>query len=434
MTEIIEILDDESCGALALEAVFWTKSARSPTIILLDDRNTTIGNLIVFCPICPEPDFNLEPGWQTMSPEFKHINQQNLALDRNFHQNKTIKNSDPDNISLFEGKTYFPKDAAYKVYLKTTKPTQEKSVCNYLKVVNNQNKWKFKSLEVTGVTYKFRDTDAALFKALKQRMYNHSTLDLDIMLSYNCNCSYHVNLANRFENSTFDGVRDCLACMRYMIPNLHINGHNNDCIYRYGSAYMECNGHNHMEGIKQLWIGLNMLAAQTRQMNNGFWQDTLINHHGDHNWKKTIGQVPHLVIELTEAKGLYYVKDAEFKALSMHCREQYPDAYKEWMETDRHVTYMVGKKKEVQSPYHFRKYQFPSLKSVVTKMAQTSVEVMPKETAVLALSKKANPPMQSSVKGKERAAGEAVADTCETPSNDEQIEGVLMPETLESRS
>ncbi|KAK0477811.1 hypothetical protein IW261DRAFT_1565594 [Armillaria novae-zelandiae] len=410
------------------------------------------GNLIVFCPVCPEPDFNLEPGWQTTSPEFKHINQQNLALDGNFHQNKTIKNSDPDNISLFEGKAYFPKDAAYKVYLKTTKPTQEKSVCNYLKVVNNQNKRKFKSLEVTGVVScacthiyvlsavdlqvgeQFCNTDAALFEALKQRMYNCSTLDLDIMLSYDCNCSYHVNLANHFENATFDGVRDCLARMCYMIPDLHVNGHNNDCIYQYGSAYMECNGHNHMEGIEQLWIGLNMLAAQTRQMNNGFRQDTLINHHGDHNWKKTIGQIPRLVIELTEAKGLYYVKDAEFEALSMRCREQYPDAYKEWMETDRHMTYMVGKKKEVQSPYRFRKYQFPSLKSVVTKMAQRSVEAMPKETAILALSKKANPPMQSSVKGKEQAGGEAVANTCETPSNDEHLEGVLMPETLESRS
>ncbi|KAK0211995.1 hypothetical protein IW262DRAFT_1301442 [Armillaria fumosa] len=45
-TEIIEISDDESCGALALEAMFWTKSARSPTIIPLDDRNTTIGEIL----------------------------------------------------------------------------------------------------------------------------------------------------------------------------------------------------------------------------------------------------------------------------------------------------------------------------------------------------------------------------------------------------
>ncbi|KAK0460790.1 hypothetical protein IW261DRAFT_1577455 [Armillaria novae-zelandiae] len=45
-TEIIDISDDESCGALALEAVFWTKSARSPTIIPLDDRNTTIGEIL----------------------------------------------------------------------------------------------------------------------------------------------------------------------------------------------------------------------------------------------------------------------------------------------------------------------------------------------------------------------------------------------------
>ncbi|KAK0468934.1 hypothetical protein IW261DRAFT_1425987 [Armillaria novae-zelandiae] len=45
-TEIIDISDDESCGALALEAMFWTKSVRSPTIILLDDRNTTIVEIL----------------------------------------------------------------------------------------------------------------------------------------------------------------------------------------------------------------------------------------------------------------------------------------------------------------------------------------------------------------------------------------------------
>lgn len=121
-------------------------------------------------------------------------------------------------------------------------------------------------------------------------MAGRKTSNLDIMLSYDCNCSYHVNLASRFENVSFDNVRDCLRRMRFMIPDLHVQGHKDDCIYLYGSAYTKCNGHNHGEGIETLWSLLNELGSQTRQMNSGFRQDTLISHYGDHNWKKTINQ------------------------------------------------------------------------------------------------------------------------------------------------
>ncbi len=48
--------------------------------------------------------------------------------------------------------------------------------------------------------------------------------------------------------------------------------------------------HNHGEGIEQYWALINALGAQIRQMNNRYQQDTLIIHHGDHNWKKTYTQ------------------------------------------------------------------------------------------------------------------------------------------------
>ncbi len=121
-------------------------------------------------------------------------------------------------------------------------------------------------------------------------MHGQEKSDLAIMLSYDCNCAYNKNLSVCFQGVVFDGVRACLETMRYMIPDLHVQGHQDDCIYLYGSAYFECNGHNHGEGIEQYWALINALGAQIRQMNNGYWQDTLIIHHGDHNWKKTYTQ------------------------------------------------------------------------------------------------------------------------------------------------
>lgn len=37
--------------------------------------------------------------------------------DGNHHANKFAKNTDPDDVSLFAGKAYFPEETAYQQYL-----------------------------------------------------------------------------------------------------------------------------------------------------------------------------------------------------------------------------------------------------------------------------------------------------------------------------
>lgn len=58
-------------------------------------------------------------------------------------------------------------------------------------------------------------------------------------------------------------------------------------MYLFSSAYMKNAGHFHGETSEQAWPEINQLGGQTRQMNNGHRQDTLIDHHGDWNFKKT---------------------------------------------------------------------------------------------------------------------------------------------------
>jgi hypothetical protein len=74
--------------------------------------------------------------------------------------------------------------------------------------------------------------------------------------------------------------------MRWGVPALHVQGHQESCIYLFGTAYMECAAHFHGETAEQYWSELNQLGPHVRQMNNGHRQDTLINHHGDWNYKK----------------------------------------------------------------------------------------------------------------------------------------------------
>jgi len=75
--------------------------------------------------------------------------------------------------------------------------------------------------------------------------------------------------------------------MRWLIPIVHIQNHKDNCMYLFSSAYTNGAGHKHGETAEMTWVEFNQLGPQTWQMNNSYRQDTLINHFGDWNWKKT---------------------------------------------------------------------------------------------------------------------------------------------------
>ena len=77
------------------------------------------GNLIVHCPACPEPAFNMEPGWQQTPADLRHLHQTTFSSDGNHHLNKFIKNTDPNDLSLFCGCVYFPEDSQFQRYIQS---------------------------------------------------------------------------------------------------------------------------------------------------------------------------------------------------------------------------------------------------------------------------------------------------------------------------
>ncbi|KAJ6616911.1 hypothetical protein B0H10DRAFT_1914847 [Mycena sp. CBHHK59/15] len=93
------------------------------------------GNLLAWCPACPEPGFNSDPNCPKTPHDLRyvrliqveqvelrflvcrHLNQSQRTLDGNFQCNQFTKNTDPDDVSLCAGKGYFPLDSEYKEYL-----------------------------------------------------------------------------------------------------------------------------------------------------------------------------------------------------------------------------------------------------------------------------------------------------------------------------
>ncbi|KAJ7075083.1 hypothetical protein B0H15DRAFT_806464 [Mycena belliarum] len=328
------------------------------------------GNKIVYCPACPEPGFNMDPKLPRHLPEeYKHLNQERLTADGNFHCNKakkTDKNSDPNDTSIYAGKAQFPTRAAQREYLEKAPKSQEASggstlVKLRLTPVNNQDKKKFKNMEVTGIVNiqcshvfikasvdlefgeRFVNVDLALAHALRQRIGSGAegkfklsvdldTQSIDRVLSYDIACQYHIKIVERFRQS-FPDLVWIVEKMRWAVPALHVTGHADRCTYAYSTAYMVATGHFHGETAEHYWPELNQIGPKVRQMNYGHRQDIIVNNHNDWNHKKMSKIVVSLVDELEEARAKFTAFEAHFFGL---CENLVDRAEKEdWWTRDR---------------------------------------------------------------------------------------------------
>ncbi|KAJ7239653.1 hypothetical protein C8J57DRAFT_1564709 [Mycena rebaudengoi] len=357
---------------------------------LLPHRPT--GNLLCWCPACPEAGLNSDPncpetppelryGWEInkchfLTSHIRHLNQCQRTLDGNHQCNQFNKNTDPDDVSLCAGMAYFPDDQEYKDYLKKNPVSREKSTCNYLKAVNKQDKKKFKNMAITGTVNLsisctgegFANSDCALAMAIRQKQpgkglkfdLRFEVGDISNVSTYDIACEYMIHLKKRMKKN-FPDVADVVAEMDWGVPALHVGGHQDDCTYLFGTSYIECIGHFHGETAEHYWPEANQLGPIVRQMNNGHRQDTLIYNHGDWNHKKTMKIAATLAGEIALAKTRYLEKRTHFIGLSI----THKDRRASWMAMNRRVR---KEGKEVISVYKHRASKIPSQLAIYKAM------------------------------------------------------------------
>lgn len=102
------------------------------------------GNLMVYCPSCPEVGVNMEPGWETTPPNlryvvfcvwyqsrsflsfaFRHLHSSRRTIDGNMKCGNYGKKNNMNDISLFAGRAYMPEENAYEHYLRTVPQLQK---------------------------------------------------------------------------------------------------------------------------------------------------------------------------------------------------------------------------------------------------------------------------------------------------------------------
>ncbi|KAJ7889990.1 hypothetical protein B0H13DRAFT_1887753 [Mycena leptocephala] len=303
------------------------------------------GNTVVYCPSCPEPGFNMDPKMGPLPSHLRHLNQQRETLDGNFHCTKSTKNSDPKDISLYRGAGFFPTNEDLKAHLARVPESRskEKSNCNYLKAVNNQDKKKFKNMEITGIVNvqcshvfvkasvdlqygeRYANVDLALATAIRQKLgerydgevvfdlelesgerhdgevwFDGELDSVDRVTSYDAACQYSVNVVKRFEDF-FPDLAPIVKRMRWAVPALHIQGHQEECMYRFATCYMTATGHFHGESAEYYWPELNQIGTQVCQMSGGHRQDVISINHNDWNFKKTAKCFVLLLADLRKA-------------------------------------------------------------------------------------------------------------------------------------
>ncbi|KAJ7213665.1 hypothetical protein C8J57DRAFT_1029924, partial [Mycena rebaudengoi] len=384
------------------------------------------GNLQLYCPACPEAGFNCDEKLRDVPNHLKHLNQQQDTLDGNFHCNQATKNTDPGDTSLYEGKTFFPHHEEFKEYIEAAPTKEDPPTCNYLKAVNNQDKKKFKNMAITGIVntqcshvfvkasvdmqfgeryvapylhpsgaqskmFRYANVDASLAHAIRQNIkaghkgtiafefnIDPEALDgfqadregIDRIVSYDSACQYSVNIVERFEKF-FPDLLPFVEKMRWSVPALHVQGHQEGCLYAYSTAYMVGVGHFHGETAEHYWPELNQIGTQVRQMNGGHRQDVIINNHNDWNYKKTAKIAVALKADLVHAERLFLKHTTNFLALCARYKERI--ARENWLDQDREAN--KKSMKNVLSVYRHKHTEVPSQRSVYLGMLAKEAEI-----------------------------------------------------------
>lgn len=113
-----------------------------------------------------------------------------------------------------------------------------------------------------------------------------------LVLSYDIVCQWEKNLLERMEEERFPKhliVNLPGELVRVVIPKYHFNGHKEENHNRYSLNLVPGVGRTDGEEIERNWGRHNATAASTREMGPGSRHDTLEDHFGWNNHRKTVG-------------------------------------------------------------------------------------------------------------------------------------------------
>jgi hypothetical protein len=112
-----------------------------------------------------------------------------------------------------------------------------------------------------------------------------------IVLTYDIACQYSIKLVERFRNSADEGIfpsfiLSAVERLQLLVPKMHLQGHKDDCRYRWSLNWTKWMGRTDGERIEGTWAEAKQAGGMTKEMNAGHRHDTLNDFFNDWNWIK----------------------------------------------------------------------------------------------------------------------------------------------------
>ena len=112
-----------------------------------------------------------------------------------------------------------------------------------------------------------------------------------LVVSYDIACQWAKNLRDRmglYPHELQTALEGFLSLV-FLVPKFHLPAHIASCQIEYSFNLTRWVGRTDGEAPERGWSRFNSVATQTKEMGPGSRRDTLDDHFGDWNWKKTVG-------------------------------------------------------------------------------------------------------------------------------------------------
>ncbi|KAF8958754.1 hypothetical protein BDZ97DRAFT_1668023 [Flammula alnicola] len=272
----------------------------------------------VLCPACPHPGVNLESDWRDAPPEKRFLYTLFLGMDANFRLKRKMVSNNASDPSLSNGWAYFVHESEFKEFLNTfgTLVIQEPSTCSNHNAVNKERGKDGLAASGAGTvdcTRHDMKRPSSVGDLQKGERYVNmdylfcSSVELEelveVVISYDIACQWSINLWERLKiyPSWMRVNHDSSTSYRFLVPKFHLPAHVLKCQTKYSFNFNPKVGRTDGEGVERGWAHINPIASSTREMGPGARRDTLDDHFGDWNWKKTVKLATILLKRITDA-------------------------------------------------------------------------------------------------------------------------------------
>ncbi|KIK60042.1 hypothetical protein GYMLUDRAFT_142618, partial [Collybiopsis luxurians FD-317 M1] len=171
-----------------------------------------------------------------------------------------------------------------------------------------------------------------------------------------------------------------------LVPKFHLAAHKQDCVWSFSYNYAMGVGRTDGEGVERNWSMQNSLSGSTKKMGPRSCRDTLDDHFGDHNWRKTISIVNHI-----HNKALKAAKFQEKMVLAYHNMCQGLDISTQTLWQNMVMEWEQDPDQKKPNPYEPKVREF-TLHQLCLELAQEDATLISNDLAAQAINSRISHP------------------------------------------